>query len=214
LGHRGNTREDLQQARPVATLDTSPRETTGPEDKGPDAVRARTGDRNTEQGDIVTDTSVSVTWLTQEAYDRLRAELDHLTGDGRTDIAKKIEAAREEGDLKENGGYHAAKEEQGKQEARIRQLTQLLEHAKVGEPPADDGVVEPGMVVTADITGEKEVFLLGSREAADDSLEVYSEKSPLGTAIMGLKTGDTTTYTAPSGKAITVKILKAKPYSA
>ena len=162
----------------------------------------------------MTDTSVSVTWLTQEAYDRLKAELDHLTGDGRTDIAKKIEAARDEGDLKENGGYHAAKEEQGKQEARIRQLTQLLENAKVGERPADDGVVEPGMVVTADIAGEKETFLLGSREAADDSLEVYSEKSPLGAAIMGLKTGDSTTYTAPNGKAIDVKIIKAKPYSA
>jgi len=162
----------------------------------------------------VTDTSVSVTWLTQEAYDRLKAELDHLTGDGRTDIAKKIEAARDEGDLKENGGYHAAKEEQGKQEARIRQLTQLLENAKVGERPADDGVVEPGMVVTADIAGEKETFLLGSREAADDSLEVYSEKSPLGAAIICLKTGDSTTYTAPNGKAIDVKIIKAKPYSA
>jgi transcription elongation factor GreA len=195
-------------------LTLPPGETTGPEDKGPGAVRARTGVPHTEQGDTVTDTSVSVTWLTQEAYDRLRAELDHLTGAGRTDIAKKIEAAREEGDLKENGGYHAAKEEQGKQEARIRQLTQLLENAKVGERPADDGVVEPGMVVTADIAGEKETFLLGSREAADDSLEVYSEKSPLGAAIMGLKTGDSTTYTAPNGKAIDVKIIKAKPYSA
>ena len=60
-----------------------------------------------------------VTWLTQEAYDRLKAELDHLSGPGRVEIAKKIEAARDEGDLRENGGYHAAKEEQGKQEARI-----------------------------------------------------------------------------------------------
>ena len=72
-------------------------------------------------------------YLTQEAFDRLKAELDQLSGEGRTEIAKKIEAAREEGDLKENGGYHAAKEEQGKMEARIRQLTQLLEHAKVGD---------------------------------------------------------------------------------
>ena len=80
----------------------------------------------------VTETT-SVTWLTQEAYDRLKAELDHLSGEGRTEIAKKIEAARLEGDLRENGGYHAAKEEQGKQEARIRQLRQLLDNAKVGE---------------------------------------------------------------------------------
>ena len=92
----------------------------------------------------------TASYLTQEAFDRLKAELDQLSGVGRTEIAKKIEAAREEGDLKENGGYHAAKEEQGKMEARIRQLTQLLENATVGTKPADDGVVEPGMVVTVD----------------------------------------------------------------
>ena len=86
----------------------------------------------------------SVSWLTQEAYDRLSAELEHLSVEGRGEIAKKIEAAREEGDLKENGGYHAAKEEQGKIEARIRTLTELLRHAKVGEAPASSGVVEPG----------------------------------------------------------------------
>ena len=75
------------------------------------------------------------TWLTQEAYDRLKAELDYLSGPGRIEIAKKIESAREEGDLKENGGYHAAKDEQGMQEARIRQLTQILENSRVGEAP-------------------------------------------------------------------------------
>ncbi|MGN6244148.1 MAG: transcription elongation factor GreA, partial [Motilibacteraceae bacterium] len=90
----------------------------------------------------MTETSANVTWLTQEAYDRLKSELDQLSGPGRVEIAKRIEAAREEGDLRENGGYHAAKEEQGKQEARIRQLQSLLEHAKVGEAPPDDGVVE------------------------------------------------------------------------
>ena len=74
----------------------------------------------------------TVTWLTQEAYDRLKAELDHLAGQGRIDIAKKIEAAREEGDLRENGGYHAAKEEQGQQEARIHQITYILTHSRVG----------------------------------------------------------------------------------
>src|SRR5436853_2197714 len=76
-----------------------------------------------------------VTWLTQEAYDRLKAELDHLSGPGRVEIAKKIEAARDEGDLRENGGYHAAKEEQGKQEARINQIQHILQNARVGEPP-------------------------------------------------------------------------------
>ncbi len=76
-----------------------------------------------------------VTFLTQDAYDRLHNELEHLSTTGREEIAKRIEAAREEGDLKENGGYHAAKDEQGKQEARIRTLQQLLKDAKVGEAP-------------------------------------------------------------------------------
>ncbi len=161
----------------------------------------------------MTETSTNVTWLTQEAYDRLKGELDHLTGPGRTEIAKRIEAARDEGDLRENGGYHAAKEEQGKQEARIRQLAALLEHAKVGERPADDGVVEQGMVVTADVGGDEMRFLLGSREVSDDSLDVYSEKSPLGSAISGLKIGDSTSFEAPNGNQVPVKILDAKPYT-
>ncbi|MBH0131193.1 transcription elongation factor GreA [Salinibacterium sp. NK8237] len=156
-----------------------------------------------------------VTWLTQEAFDRRTAELEQLTGEARYEIAKKIEAAREEGDLKENGGYHAAKEEQGKIEARIRVLTQLLRHAVVGDVQDDDGVVEPGILVTAKIMGDESVFLLGSREiVADDSdLDVYSEKSPLGMAINGLKVGESTTYTAPNGKSITVEVLKIATYS-
>ena len=161
----------------------------------------------------MTDTTANVTWLTQEAYDRLKSERDHLAGEGRTEIARKIEAARDEGDLRENGGYHAAKEEQGKQEARIRQLTQLLENARVGQAPADDGVVEPGMVVTVDLAGEELTFLLGSREVSDASVDVYSEKSPLGAAINGHKAGDSTSYTAPNGKLVPVKVLQAKPYT-
>jgi len=160
----------------------------------------------------VTETANQASFLTQGAFDRLQAELDELSGPGRIEIAKKIEAAREEGDLKENGGYHAAKEEQGKMEARIRQLTQLLETAIIGEKPADDGVVEPGMVVTVEMFEEKMRFLLGSREISGEDVEVYSEKSPLGTAIMGKKAGDSATYTAPNGKEITVKILDAVPY--
>ena len=162
----------------------------------------------------MTETS-NAPWLTQEAYDRLKAELEQLSGPGRTEIARRIEAAREEGDLKENGGYHAAKEEQGKQEARIRQLQQLLRDAKVGQAPPDDGVVEPGMVVVAEVAGSELTFLLGSREVADGTdLEVYSEKSPLGAAINGKKAGDTSSYTAPNGKEITVRVISAKPYSA
>ena len=155
----------------------------------------------------------TASYLTQEAFDRLKAELDQLSGDGRSEIAKRIEAAREEGDLKENGGYHAAKEEQGKMEARIRQLTQLLDNAVVGAKPADDGVVEPGMVVTVDMFGDDLTFLLGSREIADGSdLEVYSEKSPLGAAINGKKVGDKATYEAPNGKKIGVTVKAATPH--
>ena len=153
-------------------------------------------------------------WLTQDAYDRLRQEYEHLSGPGRAEITARINEAREEGDLKENGGYHAAKEEQGKQEARIRQLTQLLESARVGEAPADNGVVGPGMVVTVDLAGEELTFLLGSREVSDASLDVYSERSPLGAAINGHTAGDSTSYTAPNGRQVPVKILRAKPYHA
>ncbi len=160
-------------------------------------------------------TETAAGFLTQEAHDRLKAELDQLTGEGRLEIARKIEEAREEGDLKENGGYHAAREEQGKMEARIRQITQLLQTATVGETPADDGVVEPGMVVTVEMFGDEETFLLGNREIADGSdLQVFSEKSAMGAAIHGKSVGDTTSYEAPNGKTIDVKILAAKPYSA
>jgi len=165
----------------------------------------------------VSDTATSsASFLTQDAYDRLKAELDTLSGEGRIEIAKRIEAARDEGDLKENGGYHAAKEEQGKMEARIRQLTQLLENVKVGEPPADDDIVEPGMVVTVEMFGDDVTFLLGSREIVGDGddLEVYSAQSPLGSAINGKKAGEQTSYEAPNGKTITVKILKATPFRA
>ncbi|CAB5003619.1 unannotated protein [freshwater metagenome] len=154
------------------------------------------------------------TWLTQEAADRLRAELAHLESDGRVEIIKKIEAARAEGDLKENGGYHAAREEQGKMEARIRQLKHMLEHAHIGTPPVgESGVVGPGMIVTIDMAGDEMKFLLGSREIASENMDVYSEKSPLGAALLGAKVGDTVTYKAPNGKEIKVAILEAQIYS-
>ena len=156
----------------------------------------------------------TATWLTQEAYDRLKGELDELAGPGRKDIAARIEAAREEGDLKENGGYHAAKDEQGKMEARIRDLEELLKHAVVGEAPEASGVVEVGTVITADIFGDEERFLLGNRELADGSdLDVYSAESPLGVAILGRKVGDKVSYAAPNGNEIAVKILNVETYA-
>ncbi|MFI6443309.1 transcription elongation factor GreA [Kitasatospora sp. NPDC050543] len=164
----------------------------------------------------MTQTSEHVTWLTQSGYDQLKAELEHLTGPWRIEIAQKIEAAREEGDLKENAGYHAAKEEQGKYELRIRQLTQLLERAKVGEAPADSDVVAPGMVVTVAFDGDPDdtmVFLLGSREVAGDDLDIYSPQSPLGRAIDGKKVGEDAGYELPNGKKASVRITDIKPYA-
>jgi transcription elongation factor GreA len=156
------------------------------------------------------------TWLTQEAYDRLKAELDHLAGPGRIEIAQKIEAARQEGDLRENGGYHAAKDQQGMQEARIRQLTHILETARVGEPPRTEGIVGPGMTVTVRFEGDDEevTFLLASREESGAPIDVYSPKSPLGSAISGKKVGETATYTLPNGRSSTVEIIDAVPYGA
>ena len=155
-------------------------------------------------------------WLTQEAFDKLQAELDNLRGPVRSEIIARISAARDEGDLKENGGYHAAREEQGKTEARIRQLEDMLRRAQVGATPKDDGVVEPGMKVTYKFVGDddEEVFLLGAREMEDTTdLTVYSPQSPLGAAIIGHKTGDTVSYEAPNGKKLEVEIVDATPFT-
>ena len=156
----------------------------------------------------------TVTWLTQEAYDRLKAELDYLSGEGRIDIAKKIEAARDEGDLRENGGYHAAKDEQGKREGRILQLQYILENSRVGTPPRTDGVVGPGMTVTVRFARDEEevTFLLASREESGAPIDVYSPKSPLGAAISGKKVGETASYNLPNGRASSVEIIDAVPY--
>ena len=161
-----------------------------------------------------TEAGQQTTWLTQEAYDRLSAELEEAKGPRRADIVAKIEAARDEGDLKENGGYHAAKDEQGKLEARIRQLTQLLRDAKVGEAPTSSGVAGPGMVVEVLYDGddEPEQFLIGSREDKAD-IPVYSANSPLGLALTGSKVGEKVTYTLPNGSSMTVELLSAEPYT-
>ena len=155
-------------------------------------------------------------WLTQAKFDELKAELEHLRGPGRAAVVEKVSEARDEGDLKENGGYHAAREELGKLDGRIVQLEDMLKRAQVGETPPDDGVVEPGMVVTYRFAGddEQERFLLGAREMADTTnLQVFSPQSPLGSAIIGKRTGETVPYTAPNGKTLEVEILDAVPYT-
>jgi transcription elongation factor GreA len=147
------------------------------------------------------------TWLTQEAYDRLAAELEQLLTVARSDIAKRIQEAREEGDLKENGGYHAAKEEQGKIESRINRLEEILSTAQVGEAPKAHGVVQQGLVISVELNGSEKKFLLGSAEINDEDIEVYSPDSPIGSAIMGKKIGEQLDVHLPNGKTIQVKIL-------
>ena len=163
-----------------------------------------------------TDHDAHVTWLTQEAYDRLKSELDGLVT-ARPAVSAEINERREEGDLRENGGYHAAKEEQGKQEFRIRQLEELLRRARVGEAPVSADAVAPGMVVSVHFDGDasdSETFLLGSREiAASTDMTVYSPESAIGEAILGHRKGDVVSYTAPTGAAIEVTIDDLKPFT-
>lgn len=159
--------------------------------------------------------TTDATWLSQDAYDRLQAELaEHIAH--RPVMATEINARREEGDLRENGGYHAAREEQGKAEARIRYLQELLRVAHVGEAPNSD-TVSVGNVVTIhfdDDADDTETFLLGSREiSATTDLTVYSPESALGQAILGAKKGQTVTYTAPSGAQIQVTVLSFEAFS-
>lgn len=154
------------------------------------------------------------TWLTQDAYERLVQELAELEGPRRKEVVERIAAARDEGDLKENGGYHAAREEQGKLEGRILELKALLKNAVVGQAPEDDGVVEPGMLVTVQMLGKERTFVLGNRQIAEgEEVEVFSPDSPLGAAINGFSVGDSVEFTAPNGKEISVEIKAAKPFS-
>ena len=156
-----------------------------------------------------------ITWLTQEAHDRLESELADREGPLRHEIKKRIEAAREEGDLKENGGYHAAKDEQGKNEARIRQLRQMLDHAQIGSPPSEDGQAAHGTVISVELlnSGRTMTFLLGSREeAAHTDVDVISPSSPMGAAVDGARVGDEVTYTTPAGKDVTARITNVAPY--
>jgi transcription elongation factor GreA len=167
----------------------------------------------------MSENATQTVWLTQEAYDKLQGELDQLSGPGRAQITAKIAAAREEGDLSENGGYHAAREEQGHQEARIRQLTDMLRRAQVAEPPATDEVA-PGSRVTVAFDGDEsdtDTFVLGSREllGLDGGVEtanVYSPQSPLGAAILGKRPGDAVSYVAPNGRSINVTVVQVEPF--
>lgn len=149
--------------------------------------------------------------LTQEAYDKLKEELAWREGEYRDEITERIAAARAEGDLSENGGYQAAREEQGKNEGRINELTVKLRNAKILEAP-EAGVVGNGSVVTIDMAGREMVYVLGSRDiAVATDYDVISPESPIGAAIMGAHAGDTVSYNAPNGREISVTIKDSKP---
>ena len=153
---------------------------------------------------------VSETHLTPSTYDRLRAELEDLTTRGRVEVARRIEAARALGDLSENGDYHAAKDDQGKMEARIRQLEATLRSAVlVDQSASSSDTVAAGTVVSLRYEGDDDVerFLIGSIEERHDELSVISPNSPLGQALLGRSAGESVEYEAPSGK-LKVEIVK------
>jgi transcription elongation factor GreA len=146
--------------------------------------------------------------LSQKAYDRLKAEHDELTTVGRVDIARKIEAARELGDLKENGDYHAAKDHQGQMEARIRQLAAMIENCEIVEA-GDGDIVEPGSVVELRYEGDDDTdtYFYGSVEERGVEHDIISPGSPLGEALVGKKVGEKVDFTSPTGAVLAVEII-------
>lgn len=146
--------------------------------------------------------------LTQETFDRLQAEHADLTTRGRIDIARKIETARELGDLSENGDYHAAKEEQGKMEGRIMFLAKTLEEADIVEV-VNDGTVSLGLIVELRYEGDDdtEKYLVGSIEERQEGVEILSPGSPLGEALLGATPGDTVSFESPTGATLKVEVV-------
>ena len=144
---------------------------------------------------------MSETHLSREAYERLKAELEDLTTRGRVDIAQTIETARELGDLKENADYHAARDDQGRMEARIRQLQSLVDHAVIVEANQASDTVAAGSIVALRYEGDDDVdrFLVGSIEERRSDVAVVSPASPLGQALVGHRKGDVVSYQAPGG---------------
>ncbi len=148
--------------------------------------------------------------LSQAAFDRLRTEYEDLTTRGRIDIARKIEAARELGDLSENGDYHAAKEEQGKMEGRIMHLARIIENAVIVTDDGGGDEVRTGSIVSILYDGddEAEKYLVGSIEEQRDDVMVVSPGSPMGGALLGARVGEEVEYEAPTGAMLKVKVVE------
>jgi transcription elongation factor GreA len=151
------------------------------------------------------------TFLTPDAYEKLRAELEYLKTEGRAQIEARIQEARSHGDIRENADYDAAKNEQGLMEARIRQLEELLATAEVREV-ADTGKVEVGSLVTVvDEDGDELEYFVASPENRRPGVLLASPESPLGKALLGASPGDTVTYQAPGG-TFTVTVRAVRPF--
>ena len=148
--------------------------------------------------------------ITKETLEKLRAEYDHLTTVGRTEIARVIEAARLLGDLSENGDYHAAKDDQGKMESRIRQIDHVLRHHEIVERDSETTVVQHASIVQVVYEGDADddfqEFFIGSIEERPEGVLVASPSSPLGAALLEREVGETVEYEAPSG-VLRVKIV-------
>ena len=150
--------------------------------------------------------------LSPDAHRRLTEELAHRTGDLRRDISLRIERAREHGDIRENADYDAAKNEQGLNEARVRQIEGMLKDAVIVEHAPSD-VVAAGTLVEILLAGDDypTVYLVGSIEERNDNYDVLSTSGPLGQALLGKAPGDTTTYTTPKGTELEVKVVAVRP---
>lgn len=155
-------------------------------------------------------TAEKKTQLTQSAYDKLKEELDYLEGEAREHIIREIATARAHGDLSENAEYHTAKDQQGLQESRARQLRATLENAEIIEA-TDDGVVKPGMIVTIKHEGddEAETYLLGLREEKGGDHDILTPESPIGQALVGRTAGETVTAKVPAGD-LKIEIVEVK----
>src|SRR5680860_96132 len=148
--------------------------------------------------------------LTQNAFDRLKAELSFLEGEAREKVISDIATARAHGDLSENAEYHAAKDQQGLQESRVRQIRQTLENSEIVEAH-DDGVISPGMVVTIRHDGddETETYLFGMREEKGGEHDILTPESPLGRALLGHSAGETIVAEVPSG-SLKVEVVEVR----
>src|SRR5215211_5541058 len=135
--------------------------------------------------------------LSADARRRLEEELEWRSGERRREISAWLERAREHGDIRENADYDAAKNDQGHNEARIRQIKDMQRAVEVEGPRGD--VVAPGTVVEVRMEGDDATtsYLVGSIEERHTSYDVISTRSPLGQALLGHSPGEVVTYDAP-----------------